>query len=568
MGYFTLSPLYKIFRGTVVGDKTGTPARTAAQGLNENADKIDAALEAINTASEKTANKVQNLDAPNATSYPSSIAVKNAIDAIDGVAIQYTDTQLTAYQAKSEKGIANGYAGLDANAKIPAANMYAVMDEVIEGTYVNTTTFNDTLGAPVTPGEAKLYQDITTGNTNSGKQFRWGGTQFSETVSSPGTTDQVVEGSSNLYFTGARVRATILTGLTTLQNAAIASADTVLIAFGKIQAQINALGTSIGLKLDKGTYNGTAQDLANLANSKETTAGAQSKADAAEQAAKDYAVSLAGNTIPVETFTNLAGLVLEEDILYLVKDENVIYTYDDVELAVFPINPLTSAKIIAALGITPANDAEVVKGVKTSDGTTLTPDANRVVTLPKPVIETFNSVLTFNKDKFSDVVTQSASIAYSLVGSGNTDGFTIKHKITSDGINTITFPTFWNVFNKSTDDIYPAGLQIIYFNYMGGEVDVVLPSENAEASAVTDNELKVYQIPESALTATPTDENIQSLVAAWFAGQSITKLDIQTIGWEVIETVVDTTAPSVPTGLAASNITDTTATITWNASTD
>lgn len=54
------------------------------------------------------------------------------------------------------------------------------------------------------------------------------------------TTDQLAEGTTNLYHTAARVRNTILTGLSLVTNAAITAADTVLDALGKLQAQITA----------------------------------------------------------------------------------------------------------------------------------------------------------------------------------------------------------------------------------------------------------------------------------------------------------------------------------------
>lgn len=53
-------------------------------------------------------------------------------------------------------------------------------------------------------------------------------------------TDMLPEGSTNLYFTVARVLATLLTGYSVGSNVAIAATDTVLQAFGKVQAQINA----------------------------------------------------------------------------------------------------------------------------------------------------------------------------------------------------------------------------------------------------------------------------------------------------------------------------------------
>jgi hypothetical protein len=57
-------------------------------------------------------------------------------------------------------------------------------------------------------------------------------------------TDTLPEGSTNLYFTTARVLATVLTGISFLTGGAIVSTDTVLVAFGKLQKQItDLLGT-------------------------------------------------------------------------------------------------------------------------------------------------------------------------------------------------------------------------------------------------------------------------------------------------------------------------------------
>lgn len=54
-------------------------------------------------------------------------------------------------------------------------------------------------------------------------------------------TDDVSEGSTNLYFTENRVRATVLTALSLVTSTAITAADSVLSAFGKLQAQITTL---------------------------------------------------------------------------------------------------------------------------------------------------------------------------------------------------------------------------------------------------------------------------------------------------------------------------------------
>ncbi len=59
------------------------------------------------------------------------------------------------------------------------------------------------------------------------------------TGTSAATTSDLAEGTS-LYFTAARVLATVLAGMSTATSAVITAADTVLSALGKLQAQISA----------------------------------------------------------------------------------------------------------------------------------------------------------------------------------------------------------------------------------------------------------------------------------------------------------------------------------------
>lgn len=56
----------------------------------------------------------------------------------------------------------------------------------------------------------------------------------------PATTDALAEGTTNKYFTEARVRATPLTGLVKTSNADILSTDSVLVALGKAQAKFDS----------------------------------------------------------------------------------------------------------------------------------------------------------------------------------------------------------------------------------------------------------------------------------------------------------------------------------------
>jgi hypothetical protein len=63
------------------------------------------------------------------------------------------------------------------------------------------------------------------------------------------TTTNVGEG-SNLYFTTSRVLNAVLTGISFATNSAITAADTILQAFGKLQAQITAVISSLAGKQD------------------------------------------------------------------------------------------------------------------------------------------------------------------------------------------------------------------------------------------------------------------------------------------------------------------------------
>jgi len=127
---------------------------------------------------------------------------------------------------KTSKGVAGGYAGLDGSGKIPSSQLPSYVDDVLE--FANLAAF------PATGEAAKIYIALDTN-----KMYRWSGSAYVEIVSSPGTTDSVTEGSTNLYFTYQRVRDTVLTGLSTATNAVIAAGDSVLAALGKLQAQIS-----------------------------------------------------------------------------------------------------------------------------------------------------------------------------------------------------------------------------------------------------------------------------------------------------------------------------------------
>jgi hypothetical protein len=129
---------------------------------------------------------------------------------------------------KDELGQPNGICDLDDNGLIPAARLPAYVDNIDE--------FDTLDDFPAAGAKDVIYVDAS-----SNKTYRWSGTDYVEIAKSPGTTDEVIEGVVNKYFTPDRVRDTLLAGLVTSINAALVEDDDMLAAFGKIQAHLTAL---------------------------------------------------------------------------------------------------------------------------------------------------------------------------------------------------------------------------------------------------------------------------------------------------------------------------------------
>ncbi len=92
----------------------------------------------------------------------------------------------------SNKNQANGYAGLDGSGKVASAQLPSYVDDVLE--YANVAAL------PATGETGKLYLTL-----DNNKVYRWSGSAYVEIVASPSSTDSVTEGSTNLYYTNARV---------------------------------------------------------------------------------------------------------------------------------------------------------------------------------------------------------------------------------------------------------------------------------------------------------------------------------------------------------------------------
>lgn len=110
---------------------------------------------------------------------------------------------LDAKVSTSLLGAGNGVATLDSNGKVPAFQLPSYVDDVLE--YAALANF------PVSGETGKIY--VATG-TN--KVYRWSGSAYIEISASPGSTDAVAEGSTNLYFTNARAQAAMTGAASTI----------------------------------------------------------------------------------------------------------------------------------------------------------------------------------------------------------------------------------------------------------------------------------------------------------------------------------------------------------------
>lgn len=96
----------------------------------------------------------------------------------------------------ANKGAANGYVPLGADSKIASTYLPSYVDDVLE--YANLAAL---------PGTGVVGVIYVTLDTN--KVYRWSGSAYTEISPSPGSTDAVPEGATNLYFTNARAQAAL-----------------------------------------------------------------------------------------------------------------------------------------------------------------------------------------------------------------------------------------------------------------------------------------------------------------------------------------------------------------------
>lgn len=113
--------------------------------------------------------------------------------ATDAEALAMSDVvrSLTPSNLAALSNVANGLLKLDGTGKAAAAQLPGYVDDTLE--YVNLAAF---------PGSGVSGVMYIAADTN--KIYRWTGTVYVEISGSPGTTDAVPEGVTNLYFTNGR----------------------------------------------------------------------------------------------------------------------------------------------------------------------------------------------------------------------------------------------------------------------------------------------------------------------------------------------------------------------------
>lgn len=146
-----------------------------------------------------------NLPKPNAANLllDDVARLRTALDGIDTAVAGKQATLGFTPENTANKGAVNGYAGLDGGGKVPSSQLPSYVDDVIEvANYASLPTTGET---------GKIYVLLTpyTSGGVTSAQFRWTGSAYTPIVSSPGSTDAVPEGSTNLYFTSARALAAV-----------------------------------------------------------------------------------------------------------------------------------------------------------------------------------------------------------------------------------------------------------------------------------------------------------------------------------------------------------------------
>lgn len=214
---------------------------------------------------------------------------------------------------------------------VPLAQMEAALESKLDA-----ADYNDRYKGKYT-SLANLETDYPTANSGDYAQvdegegfnvvsYNWdqeeGWIVGSSSGSGANNTDELPEGSANLYFSTARVLATLLSGISFATGGAIVSTDSILVAFGKLQKQItdgftaSNIKTILGISTLSGSNTGD-QDLSGYAKKYGTRTVLSGTAIDWSTDTDTYTKTLTANTtltdVNLPTGTNTRTIVLSID---------------------------------------------------------------------------------------------------------------------------------------------------------------------------------------------------------------------------------------------------------------
>jgi hypothetical protein len=134
--------------------------------------------------------KAGNAGAPPAATTTVAGISERATDA-EALAMAATNVDLSPSNLAAIVNVINGLLKLDSAGKVAAAQLPAYVDDVLE-----VANF---AALPATGSTGLIYVTLDTNRT-----YRWSGTAYVQIAASPGSTDAVPEGTTNLYYTAAR----------------------------------------------------------------------------------------------------------------------------------------------------------------------------------------------------------------------------------------------------------------------------------------------------------------------------------------------------------------------------
>jgi hypothetical protein len=135
-----------------------------------------------------------NVDNTSDANKPISTAVQTALAGKAASTHTHAISEVSGLQAAIDGKQASGTYATLVSGLVPSSQLPSYVDDVLE--------FASLASLPATGESGKIYVTVDTA-----KIYRWSGSAYVEISPSPGSTDSVTEGSTNLYFTNARASA-------------------------------------------------------------------------------------------------------------------------------------------------------------------------------------------------------------------------------------------------------------------------------------------------------------------------------------------------------------------------